>query len=277
MIIWLASYPKSGNTYVRSFLSSYFFSNNGIFDFKLLRHIEQFPDKQFFNGFVNSKNEASKKWLQLQRDITQSKKIKFLKTHSAYGSYNNNPFTSSEVTLGAIYIVRDPRNVISSLMNHFSLKKVEALDMLLDGKRGIKSKDGNFATYTFLSSWSNHYKSWSNIESFRTILIKYEDLKDNKEKVFTDLIKFINNLLNQNRGIDYQKFNKALETTNFNFLKKKEAEEGFSEAIFSESNDKKIPFFNLGFKNSWQKFLDKETIEKIESEFQKEMKELKYL
>ena len=277
MIIWLASYPKSGNTYVRSFLSAYYFTKNGEFDFKLLKFIEQFPDKQFFNSFIDTKQEASEKWLSLQREIVKSKKIKFLKTHSAYGSYNNNPFTSSEVTIGSIYIIRDPRNIISSLMNHFSLEKEDALEMLFDENRGIKSKDNNFATYAFLSSWSNHFKSWTNIKSFKTMLIKYEDLQTNNQKVFADLIKFINNLLNNNQGIDYQKFKKAIETTNFNFLKKKESEEGFLEAMFSKETDKKIPFFNLGFKNSWKDFLDKKTIEKIEFKFEKEMKKMKYL
>ena len=92
-----------------------------------------------------------------------------------------------------------------------------------------------------------------------------------------NLIKFINNLLNNNQGIDYQKFDKAIETTNFNFLKKKESEDGFLEAMFSEEKGKKVPFFNLGFKNNWKKNLDKEIIEKIEKNFQREMKELKYL
>tara|TARA_Y100000590_G_scaffold232017_1_gene261378 strand:- start:210 stop:1043 length:834 start_codon:yes stop_codon:yes gene_type:complete len=277
MIIWLASYPKSGNTFIRSFLSAYYFTKNGVFDFELLKFIEQFPDKQFFNGFIKTKQEASEKWLPLQKELIESKKIKFFKTHSAYGSYNNNPFTSSEVTIGGIYIVRDPRNIISSLMNHFSLEKEDALNMLFDENRGIKSKDNNFATYTFLSSWANHFKSWTNIKSFKTMLIKYEDLQNNNEKIFVDLIKFINNLLNINQGIDYQKFKKALETTNFNFLKKKESEKGFLEAMFSEERDKKIPFFNLGFNNNWKDLLDKKTTEKIESKFQKEMKEIKYL
>ena len=277
MIIWLASYPKSGNTFIRSFLSAYYFTKTGVFDFELLKFIEQFPDKQFFNGFIKTKQEASEKWLPIQKELIESKKIKFFKTHSAYGSYNKNPFTSSEVTIGGVYIVRDPRNIISSLMNHFSLEKEDALNMLFDESRGIKSKDNNFATYTFLSSWANHFKSWTNIKSFKTMLIKYEDLQNNNEKIFVDLIKFINNLLNNNQGIDYQKFKKALETTNFNFLKKKESEKGFLEAMFSEERDKKIPFFNLGFNNNWKDLLDKKTTEKIESKFENEMKEIKYL
>ena len=162
-------------------------------------------------------------------------------------------------------------------MNHFSLKKEDALEMLFDENRGIKSKDNNFSTYTFLSSWSNHFKSWTNIKSFKTMLIKYEDLQNNNEKVFSNLIKFINNLLNNNQGIDYQKFKKAIETTNFNFLKKKESEKGFLEAMFSEEKGKKVPFFNLGFKSNWKDFLDKKTIEKIEFKFGKDMKKIEYL
>ncbi len=277
MIIWIASYPKSGNTFIRSFLSAYYYTNNGEFDFNLLKFIEQFPDKQFFDGFINDKDDASKKWLPIQRRLIKSKKVKFLKTHSAYGSYNNNQFTSSEVTVGGIYIVRDPRNIISSLTNHFSLNVDGALNMLLDENRGIKSDDNNFATYSFLSSWSNHLNSWSNIKSFRTIIIKYEDLENNSEKILTDLIRFINNLLNNNKGVDYQKFKKAIETTNFSILKKKENKDGFFEAMFSKKENKKIPFFNLGFKSDWKKVLDKKVVEVIEKKFEREMKDMGYL
>ena len=49
MIIWLTSYPKSGNTWVRSFLSAYYYSNDGRFSFELLKKIRQFPSKEFFD------------------------------------------------------------------------------------------------------------------------------------------------------------------------------------------------------------------------------------
>ena len=277
MIIWLSSYPKSGNTYLRSFLSAYFFTNNGEFDFELLKFIEQFPDKQFFNGFINTKKEASKKWLPIQREMIKSKKVRFLKTHSAYGSLDNNPFTSSEVTIGGIYIVRDPRNVFLSLMNHFSLNEDGALEMMCDENRGIKSEDNNYATYSFLSTWSNHFKSWSNIKSFKTILIKYEDLENNSEKILINLVKFTNDLLNNNQGIDHQKFNRALKTTNFEKLKKRENEKGFLEGVFSKKKNEKIPFFNMGFKSDWKKILNKSTVKKIEEKFRKEMMDIGYL
>ena len=277
MIIWIASYPKSGNTYIRSFLSAYYYSNNGEFNFNLLKYIEQFPDKQFFEGFINSKEEVSKLWVSTQKKIVSSKKVRFLKTHSAYGSYDNNPFTTPDITLGGIYIIRDPRNVAISLMNHFSLDQSGAIEMLIDENRGIKSADNNFATYAFLSTWANHYKSWSNIKSFKTCLIKYEDLEKNSEKVLINLVKFINNLLNNNQGIDYQKLNRAIETTSFDFLKTKENQDGFKEAMFSKEKDQKVPFFNNGFNTNWKKKLDKNLAEKIEKKFFHEMREVKYL
>tara|TARA_B100000700_G_C14822536_1_gene750692 strand:- start:119 stop:955 length:837 start_codon:yes stop_codon:yes gene_type:complete len=277
MIIWIASYPKSGNTFIRSFLSAYYYTNNGKFDFNLLKYIEQFPDRQFFEDFITDKEEASKLWVPMQKKLTSSNKAKFLKTHSAYGSYNNNAFTTDEVTIGGVYMVRDPRNIVSSLMNHFSFDEKEALEMLLDENRGIKSDDNNFATYSFLSTWANHVNSWSNIKNFRTMFIKYEDLENYSEKILLNLIKFINDLLKNNNGIDFVKFKRALETTQFDYLKERENTEGFSEAIFSKKDEKKISFFNLGFRNNWKDNLKKSTIELIEKRFEKEMRRIGYI
>ena len=277
MIIWIASYPKSGNTYIRSFLSAYFFTNTGNFDFKLLKNIEQFPDKQFFNGFIDNIDDASKSWLSIQKDLIKTNKTRFLKTHSAFISFNNNQFTNAETTLGSVYIVRDPRSIVTSIMNHFSMDQFEAAEMLFDEDRGIKSSDGNLATYSFLSSWCNHYNSWNNLKTINSILIKYEDLEKSNEEIFSNLIRYINNLIGSNEGIDHQKFIKALETTKFSFLKKKEGEEGFVESVYSKSKDHKIPFFNQGFKNDWEKVLEKKVLDKIEKKFYKEMKLLGYL
>ena len=68
-----------------------------------------------------------------------------------------------------------------------------------------------------------------------------------------------------------------METTKFSFLKKKEGEEGFVESVYSKSKDHKIPFFNQGFKNDWEKVLEKKVLDKIEKKFYKEMKLLGYL
>ena len=48
MIIWLASYPKSGNTWVRSIISTLLYSNDGNFNFELIKKVSQFPEKKYF-------------------------------------------------------------------------------------------------------------------------------------------------------------------------------------------------------------------------------------
>tara|TARA_B100002052_G_scaffold1658_1_gene1509 strand:+ start:46 stop:897 length:852 start_codon:yes stop_codon:yes gene_type:complete len=283
MIIWLASYPKSGNTYVRAFLSAYYFSENGNFDFSQIKNIDQFPHEKFFKQKVNSMSEASKQWMTLQREITQNKKIKFFKTHSFLGNYEGNIFTSPETTLGAIYIIRDPRNVLTSIKNHFSLEDDKALKMITDKKKWLMSNNGSYASYTYISSWSNNYLSWLRNNQFRRLFVKYEDLITKKYETFRDIIVFSNTLMNRVEGVNKLKLQKAIETTNFNVLKKKEISETFdgSESSFKNwrkfHSENKNLFFNLGPENDWKKFLNIKISNEIEINFEKEMKELGYL
>ena len=88
MIIWLASYPKSGNTWVRSIISSLLYSSDGIFNFDLLGKIPQFPKKELFKDLVgdfSNFNEIKKNWIVAQEKINSNKEIKLLKTH--HGKY----------------------------------------------------------------------------------------------------------------------------------------------------------------------------------------------
>ena len=283
MIIWLASYPKSGNTYVRAFLSAYYFSEDGQFDFNQILNIEQFPHEKFYNGKIKNMNEASKQWMPIQKKIIQNKKIKFLKTHSFLGNYNGNIFTTPETTLGAVYIVRDPRNVLTSIKNHFSLNNEEALKMIKDKDKWLMSNNGSYASYTYISSWSNNYISWLRNNHFRRLFVKYEDLISNKYETFRDIIVFTNTLMNRVEGVNKSKLQKAIETTNFDILKKKEISEKFdgSESSFKNwrkfHSENKNLFFNLGPENNWKKILKTKISNEVETIFEKEMKELKYL
>ena len=83
MIIWLASYPKSGNTWVRSFISSILFSKDGEANFDDLEKIKQYPSKKYFKNLVNNLqdiNEVKKNWITSQEIINLDNKIKFFKT-----------------------------------------------------------------------------------------------------------------------------------------------------------------------------------------------------
>ena len=114
MIIWIASYPKSGNTYLRSFIASYYFSKKGKFDFSLLMNILQFPSVKFTKKNIYSETEASQSWIYNQEQFFSGEKVHFVKTHNTLNSFKGNEFVNNNQTLGAIYIVRDPRNVITS-------------------------------------------------------------------------------------------------------------------------------------------------------------------
>ena len=283
MIIWLASYPKSGNTYVRAFLSAYYFSENGQFDFSQILNIEQFPHEKYFKQKVKGISEASKQWIPIQREINKNKKIKFFKTHSCLGNYQGNQFTSPETTLGAVYIVRDPRNVLTSLKNHYSFDDDKALKMITDKTRSLMSNNGTHASLTHISSWAENYLSWFRNNQFRRLFVKYEDLITNRYETFRDIIVFTNTLMNRVEGVDKSKLQKAIETTNFNVLKKKEMSETFDESDNSfkswrkfHSENKNL-FFNLGPENNWEKILKTKISNEIEISFEKEMKELEYL
>ena len=124
MILWLASYPKSGNTYLRALLAAYFFTKDGNFDFDKLKFIKFFPHINLFKNLgidITDENEVLKNYIKAQEMINKKYKqpILFVKTHSTLQSINGNQFTNLDNTLGAIYIVRDPRNVITSYSNHY--------------------------------------------------------------------------------------------------------------------------------------------------------------
>ena len=133
MIIWLASYPKSGNTWLRSLLASYFYQKDGYFNFDLLNFIDQFPSVSYFKKYEDSllqPESTVKYWITEQENINKDKKLRFFKTHSALCKINNFSFTDNKNTIAAIHIVRDPRNVVTSLSNHYQINKNEAFDFM---------------------------------------------------------------------------------------------------------------------------------------------------
>jgi hypothetical protein len=162
MIVWLASYPKSGNTLLRSILSSYFYSKDGEFSFNNLNYISQFPlTSQFMSAGINIDNdkEVFKNFINVQNLLNEEKgKVKFLKTHSALSKMYESNFTDLNNTLGVIYIVRDPRNVVNSLAHHNDLSVDEASVTMIDNSKFLVKSVKNCRV--FLGSWSFNYNSW---------------------------------------------------------------------------------------------------------------------
>jgi hypothetical protein len=280
MIVWLASYPKSGNTLLRSLLSSYFFSNDGDFTFNHLYKISQFPAVHHFTSLVinvSDENEVFKNFINAQNLINkQNKNLKFFKTHSALCKMNDCNFTDLKNTLGVIYIVRDPRNVVTSYAHHYNLNINEATDALLDKSSFLVKTDKNCKA--FMGSWDFNYNSWKKFElKKKYLLIKYEDLVNKKKNTLLKIFRFLESLGASKFKIDMVKLNKAIKSTEFDKMKDLEKKEVFYEGVLDIKTGKRKVFFNLGPKNDWRRILDQKNKEKIEKFFKNEMIELGYL
>ena len=278
MFIWLASYPKSGNTLVRAMLASYFFSSNGNFNFDLLINIRQFPANHFFKKFginINDDNEILKNYIEVQSRINNKSSVQFLKTHSSFNKFNDYSFTSLDVTLGAIYIIRDPRTLIESLSRHYQCSIEQSLDYILNG---LLLKRNEVHPMTIVGSWLENYKSWKSFNfDNRYMLVKYEDLINKKEETFVKILKFIQRLSKSNIPINLKKIENTLVSTEFENMQKLEKKFGFKESPIDVKTGERIVFFEVGPKNNYKKVVDSKIINKIETSFFKELKELGYL
>ena len=285
MIIWLASYPKSGNTLVRSMISAYFFSKDGIYNFDLINNIKQFPKIGLFQKIgINIKDdkEVIKNYIKVQNTFNTKNSLQFLKTHSYLFNFENKyPFTDLKNSLGVIYIVRDPRNIINSFAKFWNTPQEKIAEIMINDLY----MGGDFAsekiedrTKVWTGTWSSNFQSWKSFKfQERYLLVKYEDLIANPEKVFLKILEFIYQLNKKKFNLNKSKLNNVIKTTKFESMQLLEKKIGFNEAKINDETGEKIPFFNLGPKNDWKNSLDGKIRFKIEKAFKKEMQELNYL
>ena len=269
MIIWLASYPKSGNTWVRAFLSYYIYGNKNSFNFNLLNNISKFPDVKVLKDLninYQDTNELIKNWITVQDYINLNNRLNFLKTHNAFCTINDNPFTNSSNTLAAIYIVRDPRDVLVSFSSHFNLDFKKTLEIMKsDEFWETEDKFNNFKSSLF-GSWKTNYKSWVSNDTLDTFVIKYEDLITKPFESFSKMIEFIKS--KSDFKYDEELINLSIKETNFSNLSRLEKETGFAESTNNL-------FFREGSTKQW-KNIDKKIIFDLEENFGDLMKELNY-
>lgn len=276
MILWLASYPKSGNTWTRILISQLISNNNNELNFyKESKKINNYPEPKHFNKIVkdtSNREEIIKNWVYSQNILCLKNETKILKTHNILGSFGKFAFTNKEVTEGVIYVVRDPRNVVSSVQNHFSLKDThDAKNFILDKNKWIGEKN---RVDTFISSWNYHYLSWKTFNK-NYHLIRYEDLVKNTKEEVIKLMEYLKKFFEIN--VKENDINKIINNASFKSLQNLEDKGEFNENTKNEATGEKNKFFRLGASNDWKKHLDKEVCKELEKRFGREMKELGYL
>ena len=279
MIVWLASYPKSGNTWVRIFISTLLYSSEKTKVDINKQHLKQFPNRSNFknltNNFLNL-DEIAKNYISAQDIINLEKGIKFYKTHSAnWKNFDKNYyFTNYENSLGVIHIVRDPRNVITSILDYYNKENYqEALNFLIDRGKVVGGTKHESGVPTILLSWADHYNSWKVFKK-NYLLIKYENLLTDPVNEFLKITDFLGSIVKFK--FEEKEILELIENCKFEKFSNQEDNHGFIDNSFTNKSLKK-KFFKLGPNNNWEKLLDSQIRSKIEKTFENEMKELQYL
>ncbi len=271
--IFLASYPKSGNTWLRSIIGNFYnfdkeFSLNDLKSIPLLsikKHFSEFDNKIYINNNDLHFDWISQNIIKCQNLLNNKPNhLNIFKTHSA----RHKNFTNETVNAGFIYIVRDPRDIIVSLKN-FSGKEIDkTIDEFLFSQNLMISTNG---AQELLSTWELNVKSWLHYKSVPRLIIKYEDLKLNPKEIILNIKEFLNKIHSLNINLGDQDIDKIVDNTNFNNLKKLEDKNGFDEA----SNYSK--FFRSGTFNQWKDVLTNTQIKLIEKNLKSLMRYFNYI
>ena len=273
-LIWLASYPKSGNTWVRLFLSNYLNTENkpiGINDINSSIISSSRTIFDSYTPFLSSDlnhEEIDNIRPEVYKSISkENDKFVYIKTHDAFtqNTDNKNIFPLS-VTHSVIHIVRNPLDVAISYSHHSNISIDKSISSLnKEHSLSASSKHLNPQLRQKMLTWSAHYLSWKNI-SDNYILVKYEDLIENPILEFSRIIEHIY------KNVNKEKIVEAVKLSSFQNLKKQEEKGNFKErAINSKA------FFRKGKAGSWKEEMSPKQVEEIINKHSKVMKELGYL
>ena len=271
--IFLASYPKSGNTWLRSIIGNFYnfdkeFSLNDLKSIPLLsikKHFNEFQNKVYINNDELHFDWVSQNIIKCQKILNNKlNHLNIFKTHSV----RHKNFTNETVNAGFIYIVRDPRDIIVSLKN-FSGKEIDkTIDEFLFSKSLMITTNG---AQELLSTWELNVQSWLNYNSVPRLIIKYEDLKLYPKEIILNITKFLNKIHRLNINLSDQDIEKIIKNTNFTNLRNLEDKNGFDEAT------KHSKFFRSGTSNQWKDILSNSQAKLIEKNLKSLMKYFNYI
>ena len=260
-IIWIGSYPKSGNTWVRAFLGNYIAPTGQKLSINELSNITtsdirgDWFDLAAGGHYKGTSAEDSIKFrTKVLRMIAGSQSgHRFVKTHFKIGRAGNVDLIPSEVTAAAICIIRNPFDVVVSYARHSNVTIDVAIDRMCDpscANAGVKN------IIEILGRWDDHITGWTKVPGLPRHIMRYEDMIDNPKKAFRSLLGFLN------IPVQPKKLRTALEETSFKALQRQEKKEGFR-----EKPPEMETFFTSGKYGGWKNILTPTQVDRMYKEF----------
>lgn len=275
-IFWIASYPKSGNTWIRAFLANVMSQSRPVSLNKLgdycnsepsARWYEDFGDVQSMDARPSKDNMSLRQLVQERLSLNASPRDILLKTHNQNCNCFGLPLIRKDLTVGAIYVVRDPRDVVVSLSDHSGISIDDAINLLAKDKAylGPNGAMRGRQMFEFVGSWSKHVNSWTDNWHPRVMILRYEDCLEDPENTLGNLPQWM--------GItqDIWRIKAAIAASDFRTLKSMEEKEGFKEK--SEHTD---TFFSRGKAGSWKELLTNAQANKIKRHHSETMRRFGY-
>lgn len=275
-IIWLASYPKSGNTWFRVFLT------NLLQDGEAPAHINElektpiasargiFDEEIGFEASDLTADEIDALRPELYTHLAENVEEQlFMKIHDAYTFLKDGrPLIPQDATRCALYFIRNPLDVAVSFAHHNGTDYQKSVDAMVQDDYALCGKSGRLSNQLRqkLLSWSRHVLSWVDLAPFPVCPLRYEDMKREPLETFEKAVGFAG--LKQNRG----KIQKALDFSSFNVMQKQEQTDGFKERSPSSSS-----FFRKGEIGSWREELTEEQVRQIVHDHRDVMRRFGYL
>lgn len=274
-LVWLASYPKSGNTWTRAFLSNLAaimagerdeLDVNAINRFSVGENFTQlYEDRLGFKPTQKHHKEIAALRHEIQQWIAeQFEGLVFVKTHNGLVIDHGQSIINFAVTSGAIYIIRNPLDVAISLSHHMDKTIDESIKTM--GTPDIETPVNDKRVHEIWGSWSQNVESWTRKPHPTIYIMRYEDMLSDPQKTFGNLARHL--LLNPTPA----QLALAIERTSFNRLKNQEEQEGFK-----EKPEKVERFFREGRAGQWKEILTPAQVDRIVIDHGEQMKRFGYL
>jgi hypothetical protein len=260
-IYWLASYPKSGNTWMRIFLQNLLAGSdapiniNSMPSHRIASSREWIDDVLGFDSADMSADEIDQLRPAVYAWAMREPGIGYHKIHDAYThTHTGEPLTGRNGTLGALYIIRNPLDIVPSLSHHNGCSLNEAIDQIADPNFALSDSRDALPSQLRqrLLTWSGHVESWTNAENLNLEVLRYEDMLSDPLPTFTRATRFLN------LSHTVQSIQRAIEHSSFEELKKQELSGGFRERTTEARS-----FFRQGKSGNWRTNLSENQVARI--------------